>query len=204
LLPEVDGGNRYCTSKEHHKDGLRQEARVRDVGDTILQTERKDFTMEGKERTGFASSEVQTAEEKTTAEERPYPSQADNLTSEQQRVNDSPANAEKYNELEGVEKDARTAHASRAQHEPDGPSSGSTIRKQQTSRFGTDSIHRPHVDPDGFEDPISDAFWKNVWVASAAYNVRRSASSYFMIVTLIAALRRRYTAKFSMLYLMTP
>ncbi|KAG2065325.1 phospholipase D [Suillus decipiens] len=28
----------------------------------------------------------------------------------------------------------------------------------------------PHVDPEGFEDPISDAFWKNVWSACAAHN----------------------------------
>ncbi|KAF9221001.1 phospholipase D [Gyrodon lividus] len=28
----------------------------------------------------------------------------------------------------------------------------------------------PHVDPDGFEDPISDEFWKNVWVACAVHN----------------------------------
>ncbi|EEB93108.1 hypothetical protein MPER_08284 [Moniliophthora perniciosa FA553] len=29
---------------------------------------------------------------------------------------------------------------------------------------------RPRVDPNGFADPVSDAFWKNVWVASAVYN----------------------------------
>jgi phospholipase D1/2 len=28
----------------------------------------------------------------------------------------------------------------------------------------------PEVDPEGFEDPISDAFWKNVWVACAVHN----------------------------------
>ncbi|KAG6868613.1 hypothetical protein C0993_000416 [Termitomyces sp. T159_Od127] len=36
---------------------------------------------------------------------------------------------------------------------------------------------RPKVEVDGFEDPISDAFWKNVWVASAVHNPRDSASS---------------------------
>jgi hypothetical protein len=29
----------------------------------------------------------------------------------------------------------------------------------------------PDVDPCGFEDPISDRFWKNVWVACALHNV---------------------------------
>ncbi|KAF8840775.1 phospholipase D [Paxillus ammoniavirescens] len=28
----------------------------------------------------------------------------------------------------------------------------------------------PHVDPDSFEDPVSDDFWKNVWVACAVHN----------------------------------
>lgn len=30
---------------------------------------------------------------------------------------------------------------------------------------------KPQVGPQDFEDPISDAFWKNIWVASAAHNV---------------------------------
>lgn len=29
----------------------------------------------------------------------------------------------------------------------------------------------PHVDPDSFEDPVSDDFWKDVWVACAVHNV---------------------------------
>ena len=30
---------------------------------------------------------------------------------------------------------------------------------------------KPQVEPQDFEDPISDAFWKNIWVASAVHNV---------------------------------
>jgi phospholipase D1/2 len=30
---------------------------------------------------------------------------------------------------------------------------------------------KPQVGPQDFEDPISDAFWKNIWVASAVHNV---------------------------------
>jgi phospholipase D1/2 len=30
----------------------------------------------------------------------------------------------------------------------------------------------PKVDPNGFEDPVSDAFWKDVWLACAVHNVR--------------------------------
>ena len=30
---------------------------------------------------------------------------------------------------------------------------------------------KPQIEPQDFEDPISDAFWKNIWVASAVHNV---------------------------------
>lgn len=29
----------------------------------------------------------------------------------------------------------------------------------------------PKINPQGFEDPISDSFWKKVWLACAAHNV---------------------------------
>ena len=32
-------------------------------------------------------------------------------------------------------------------------------------------ISVPHVHPDDFEDPISDEFWEDVWVACAEHNV---------------------------------
>ncbi|EMD31689.1 hypothetical protein CERSUDRAFT_59668, partial [Gelatoporia subvermispora B] len=31
----------------------------------------------------------------------------------------------------------------------------------------------PKVDPDGFEDPICDRFWKDVWLACAVHNIYR-------------------------------
>ncbi|KAI0338902.1 phospholipase D [Trametopsis cervina] len=48
------------------------------------------------------------------------------------------------------------------------------IRKQMSTKI-TSKQHAlptpsPHVDPHGFEDPVSDAFWKNTWVASAVHN----------------------------------
>lgn len=49
------------------------------------------------------------------------------------------------------------------------------IRKHLAAKVGTSQwavpTDAPEVDPHGFEDPISDAFWKNVWVASAVHNV---------------------------------
>jgi len=35
----------------------------------------------------------------------------------------------------------------------------------------------PKVDPNGFEDPISDKFWKKVWMACAVHNVGESSSN---------------------------
>ena len=32
-------------------------------------------------------------------------------------------------------------------------------------------VPAPKVDPHGFEDPVCDAFWKDVWVACAVHNV---------------------------------
>jgi phospholipase D1/2 len=51
------------------------------------------------------------------------------------------------------------------------------IRKHLSTKFNpktwTLSTPTPKVDPHGFEDPISDEFWKKVWMASAVHNVSR-------------------------------
>jgi phospholipase D1/2 len=62
-----------------------------------------------------------------------------------------------------------------------------TIRDNRGSKFGrknawTLKTTKPQVDPQDFEDPISDAFWKNIWVASAVHNVRSLLSLLFMVM----------------------
>jgi len=56
---------------------------------------------------------------------------------------------------------------------------GSTSRARSSSRRGLHksrskiwavSTQRPRVDPDIFEDPLADAFWKDAWMASAEHN----------------------------------
>ena len=58
-----------------------------------------------------------------------------------------------------------------------------TVKDNLGSRSGrkpwTVPTIKPKVGPQDFEDPISDAFWKNIWVASAVHNV--SASSWTSI-----------------------
>ncbi|KAH9949881.1 phospholipase D [Amylocystis lapponica] len=50
----------------------------------------------------------------------------------------------------------------------------STLRKHLSAKLGsrpwTLPTPTPQVDPHGFEDPICDAFWKNVWLACAVHN----------------------------------
>ncbi|KAG6337311.1 hypothetical protein ID866_1773 [Astraeus odoratus] len=50
----------------------------------------------------------------------------------------------------------------------------STLRRRRTGKRDNRTwilpTPTPHVDPHGFEDPICDEFWKNVWVACAAHN----------------------------------
>lgn len=170
-------------SKELHKAGLKREGHEPHVGDAILRAERKDFTAEGNERTGFASSEVPTIEERTIVDGRPPSSQADSANPEPNCTNPILDSSEKYNGVDPPKKDVCNSTKSNATddplgHQPDGEdrngaSSTSIMWKHQASKPRTKwtvPIRRPHVDPDGFEDPISDAFWKNVWVASTAYN----------------------------------
>lgn len=169
------------TAKGLHKPTAcsKPEARQRDMEDAIFPKERKDFTLEGKERTGFASSEVPAIEERIIVEHRPPSSQADG-----HEANILQENLENHNSTEFPKKKSSISDAAckdRIQHldieEQDERSIQNRIQKQWTSKSRTKwkvSIRRPYVDPNGFEDPISDAFWKNVWLASAAYNVRHT------------------------------
>ncbi|KAL1715411.1 hypothetical protein EV715DRAFT_256257 [Schizophyllum commune] len=55
------------------------------------------------------------------------------------------------------------------------PAARDTIRrhmaaKNMGSKTWTLPTPRPKVDPEGFEDPVCDEFWKGVWLASAAHN----------------------------------
>ncbi|KAG5637366.1 hypothetical protein H0H81_004831 [Sphagnurus paluster] len=50
------------------------------------------------------------------------------------------------------------------------PEARSHIRRSLNHQTWTLQTPRPKVDPEGFEDPISDAFWNKMWVASAVHN----------------------------------
>ena len=70
----------------------------------------------------------------------------------------------------------RNAAAGDADEEEEkAPGTRAILRKHLTAKLGNKQWQlptpTPHVDPYGFEDPISDAFWKDVWVACAVHNV---------------------------------
>lgn len=80
------------------------------------------------------------------------------------------------------------------------------LRKHMSAKLGNKTwtlpTPTPKVDPDGFEDPVCDEFWKGVWVASAVHNVRLLHYFWYGIGADNSLLRPRYTGKFSMLYRM--
>ncbi len=167
------------------------------VGNTTLEKERQDFVPDGKEKPGFASSEVPTIEERIIAEKRPQtpqlsctthqsdPKHEDHQPSDRTAKEVNSADAPEAQMMENQEpatngsslnNEHRVSFDSKQEkEEQEGSSRQGTIRRQRTSKSKnkwTVPIPRPRVETDGFEDPISDAFWKDTWIASAAYNVR--------------------------------
>ncbi|KAG5646538.1 hypothetical protein DXG03_003305 [Asterophora parasitica] len=185
------------TVKAAHAVGLGN--RDAAAGDDVVEAERKTFTRDSKEVPGFASAIVPTLEEKTVAEHRPPPEQTteDTFTLQDQaneeepegqslnsgtvkhdrdapRTDDgtllgAPADASKSPQTDDEPPHARSG-VNDADEEKAAPVARAFIRKAVNSKAWTLPTPRPKVDPESFDDPISDAFWKNVWVASAAHN----------------------------------
>lgn len=70
---------------------------------------------------------------------------------------------------------ARSGKNDADEDEEKAPGARSVLRKHLAAKLGNKQwqlpIPTPRVDPYGFEDPICDAFWKDVWLTSAAHNV---------------------------------
>ncbi|KAJ3717102.1 hypothetical protein C8R42DRAFT_678000 [Lentinula raphanica] len=106
--------------------------------------------------------------------------------SKNEDAHDTPEDARVNGELFGAPADASTSpetdnqppharsHVDDAdEQERAAPRARSLIRKQLTSKLGskwTLPTPRPKVNPQGFDDPVCDEFWKDVWVASAVHN----------------------------------
>lgn len=184
----------------------------------------EDFNEKGQKITGIANAVIRTLEEKAITEERPLNDQTDETTLKDQTI---------IEESESVSvQSGHTGLVNGGPHEPSTMDSGASAKRKSLSlRSDADSedattssaretlktnlgsrsrrkpwtvpTMKPKVGPQDFEDPISDAFWKDIWVASAVHNV--STSSWASIINdsmsrLCAdhALRLRYTGRFSM------
>lgn len=166
--------------------------------DKQMEEERSDFTKDGKKEPGFASSKVPTLEEKTILEHRPPPEQSNGekplldavegddkspgREPQEARVQDgseqlygAPADASKNMQADDEPPHARSGNIDASEEEKAAVHARQVIRKHLSSGVGnkpwTIPARSPEVDPHGFSDPVSDAFWKNVWVACAVHNV---------------------------------
>lgn len=181
--------------------GLAHNSVAQSAGDKELDAERKDFNPDGHQETGFASSVVPTLEEKMIIEKRPPAEQVtaapregklqDQTILEQQEASNHDANAgmrtddgvlfgapANVNSPQVDDKPPSRSGSGVDEEEQIAPTARATLRKSLNGKPGnrawTVPTSRPDVDSQGFEDPISDAFWKNVWVASAVHNVRQN------------------------------
>jgi hypothetical protein len=110
-----------------------------------FEKERKDFTGDGRQEQDFASSVIPTSVEKAIANGHSPISQADRPL--------SPIGVSK--------KSGSLPENGEASH----------LSSRHSSKTWTLPHPTPHVDAYDFEDPMSEHFWKNVWVACAVHNV---------------------------------
>lgn len=88
----------------------------------------------------------------------------------------APADASKDAKTDDEPPHARASVSDADESEKAAPAARVILRKNLNASIGSKAwtlpTPTPKVDPQGFEDPISDEFWKNVWVACAVHNVR--------------------------------
>ncbi|OCH94908.1 phospholipase D [Obba rivulosa] len=168
------------------------------AGEQYLNEERRMVTPGGDKVPGFPSAVVPTLEEKVVAERRPRPERAEGEPIEEELIqshengstqqDDPPDVRDEYGQGFGAPAEAQpdlqhddqtaTARVGKLDavdgEEEKAPGVRSTLRKHVAAKLGqkpwTLPTPTPKVDPDGFEDPICDEFWKDVWVACAVHN----------------------------------
>lgn len=153
------------------------------------------YTREGKKVLGFADAVAPTLEENVVADHTLQP-QANGTPiggkvygDKQQNMNGSPEQAHTEDgELYGAPADSsrspqyddqppheRSGVVDASDQEQAAPGARANLRKNLTGKSGKNAwtlpTPTPKVDPQGFEDPVSDKFWKKVWVACAVHNV---------------------------------
>lgn len=86
----------------------------------------------------------------------------------------APADASRSPYLDDQPPHARSSNSDADEEDNTATEARATLRKHLGSKLGgskwTLPIPRPKFGAEDFEDPISDRFWKNIWVASAVHN----------------------------------
>lgn len=163
-----------------------------------LYNECRDSSRGGHADTGFVSSGVPTLEEETVMEQRPVRVQdnSNDLLAVRDEIPDE--EADEIRQRESHPRGSRinilgdSLHAGQPDdsdepprhtqvNEEAAPEAGSKFRN--TPNHGVQPTRRPVVDPNNFEDPICDKFWKDVWVASAVHNV--NAFNLYLLIILL-------------------
>ncbi|QRW27360.1 phospholipase [Rhizoctonia solani] len=159
-----------------------------------LLEERQMYSRDGKKEPGFADAAVPTLEEKTVMEHRPK--QTDNkreqplkdaLKSPAARATEpneattpdgekfgAPADASSTAYSDDQPPHARSGDKDFTSDEKEAVHARSLLRKHLSVSVGTKPwtvpTPAPEIDPHGFQDPVCDEFFKDVWVAAAVHN----------------------------------
>lgn len=159
-----------------------------------MREERETYGRDGELEPGFASSKVPTLEEKTVVEKRPHETSGDEPLAAALETVEKPSGSTapdqqsaktKDGELFGAPADAMPGdneppHA-RAPNKEDADDeekaavrARTLLRKHLAVSLGTKNwtipTPAPVIDPHGFDDPVSDKFYKDVWIAAAVHN----------------------------------
>ncbi|KAI0036483.1 hypothetical protein K488DRAFT_41109, partial [Vararia minispora EC-137] len=166
------------------------------VADDTLAEERETYARTGEREPGFADAMVPTLEEKIVLEDQ-LPTSETNGSTEMIEENGevksreadggAPPQAQTANsEMYGAPADASRSpehddeppHARSGRNDAEGeerlaPCARSMLRRHLKASAGSPWVlptPTPVVDPNAFDDPICDNFWKHVWLAAAAHN----------------------------------
>jgi phospholipase D1/2 len=160
-----------------HEVGLASGKMNATAGDEALEDERTTYTRTGEKQPGFASAAVPTLEERVIEDmagtdqlNRPSGKDSEGRTGTGQLYGE-PADARS-----GDAEPPHGAGSSLSPEEEKAPAARSIIREHLTAGEGNNPwaalTPTPEVDPKCFDDPLSDAFWKDTWLAIAVHNVR--------------------------------
>lgn len=162
--------------------------------DAVQTEERQTYSKDGKKEPGFADATVPTLEEKTIIEHRPKepdnkreqplmdtlkvpgakdPEPKEATTPDGEKFG-APADASSSAYTDDQPPHARSGDKDASPEEQGAVQARTLLRKHLSVSVGakpwTVPTPAPEIDPHGFQDPVCDEFFKDVWVAAAVHN----------------------------------